>query len=102
DWNGDGKRDLAIATFAAVIWIRGAGDGTFNNQSSFTFPNTQGEGGAVAITAADIDHDGDLDVATAGGNFVAGASVFINNGSGVFTAHQMSMPQAPANPVSVR
>jgi hypothetical protein len=101
DWNGDGHLDLAVASFYDVIWITGNGNGTFNVQTSFTFPNSQGEGGAVDITAADIDHDGDIDVATAGGNVVAGASVFINNGSGSFTWHQMSMPQAPANPVFV-
>ena len=101
DWNGDGHLDLGIATFYDVIWITGNGNGTFNAQTTFTFPSPQGEGGAVDIVAADVDHDGDVDVATAGGNVVAGASVFINSGSGSFTWHQMSMPQAPANPVSV-
>jgi hypothetical protein len=100
-WNADGHLDLAVATFYEVIWITGNGNGTFNAQTSFTFPSPQGEGGAVDIVAADVDHDGDIDVATAGGNVVAGASVFLNNGSGAFSWHQMSMPQAPANPVTV-
>jgi hypothetical protein len=99
--NGDSHLDLAIATFPQVVWMMGNGDGTFAAPTFFTFPSPQGEGGAVDIVAADVDHDGDNDVATAGGNVIAGASVFINNGSGSFTWHQMSMPQAPANPVSV-
>ena len=101
DFDGDGHLDIAIASFYQVVWIRGHGDGTFAPLSSFTFPNTQGEGGAVAITTGDVNHDGHIDTATAGGNFVAGASVFINNGNGTFTAHQMSMPQTPANPISI-
>jgi hypothetical protein len=55
----------------------------------------------VAVAAADLNHDGHIDLATAGGNVVAGASIFINGGSGTFTWTQMSMPQAPANPISV-
>ena len=99
--NGDNHLDLAIATFPQVAWMMGNGDGTFAAPTYFTFPSPQGEGGAVDIVAADVDHDGDNDVATAGGNVIAGASVFLNDGSGSFTWNQMSMPQAPANPVSV-
>jgi hypothetical protein len=101
DFNGDGHLDAAIAAGATVDWIFGNGDGTFSAATVFTFPSPQGEGGAVAITSADIDHDGDIDVATSGGNVLAGASVFRNNGSGVFSWTQFSMPQAPANPVEL-
>ncbi|HEY6214817.1 MAG TPA: FG-GAP-like repeat-containing protein [Vicinamibacterales bacterium] len=101
DLNGDGHLDLASANGATLSWLFGNGDGTFGAPNMFTYPSPQGEGGAVDVTAADIDHDGDLDLATVGGNVVAGASVFNNNGAGVFTRTQFSMPQAPANPVSV-
>lgn len=101
DLNGDGHLDLVSANGATLSWRFGNGNGTFGAPNVFTYPAPQGETGAVDVTAADIDHDGDLDLATVGGNVAAGASVFNNNGAGVFTRTQFSMPQAPANPVSV-
>ncbi len=102
DFNGDGHLDAAIAAGATVDWIFGTGTGTFGAATVFTFPSPMGEGGAIAIASADLDHDGDIDVATVGGNVVAGASVFKNNGSGVFSwSGEISMPQAPADPVEL-
>jgi hypothetical protein len=102
DFNGDGHLDAAIAAGPTVDWIFGNGDGTFSAATVFTFPSPMGEGGAIAIAAGDVDHDGDVDVATVGGNVVAGASVFLNNGSGVFSwSGEISMPQAPADPVEL-
>ena len=101
DLNGDGHLDIASANGATLSWIFGNGNGTFGTPNVFTYPSPMGEGGAVAVAAADLNHDGHIDLATAGGNVVAGASIFINSGTGTFTRTQYSMPQAPANPISV-
>ncbi len=95
---GDGHLDLASANGSTLSWVFGNGDGTFGTPNVFTFASPDG---AVDVAAADLNHDGHIDLATAGGNVVAGASVFINSGSGTFTRTQFSMPQQPANPVSV-
>lgn len=111
DFNGDNDADLGLAISVptnpstGVAWMLGNGNGTFAAATVFTFPNTlNGEHGAIAITAGDIDHDGDIDTATVAGNVLHGASVFLNNGTGTaagMTWTRFSMPQAPANPVDV-
>ena len=111
DFNGDDHADLGLAISrptspsTGVAWMLGNGNGTFAAATVFDFPNTlQGEHGAVAITAADVDDDGDIDTATVAGNVLHGASVFLNNGTGTaagMTWTRFSMPQAAANPVDV-
>ncbi|HSP16621.1 MAG TPA: FG-GAP-like repeat-containing protein [Thermoanaerobaculia bacterium] len=98
DLNGDGHLDLLSANGATVSWVFGNGNGTFGTPNVFTFASPDG---AVDVASADLNHDGHIDFATAGGNVVAGASIFINSGGGTFSRTQYSMPQAPANPVSV-
>jgi hypothetical protein len=83
DLNGDGKQDLAVALGdkAAVAILMGKGDGTFGAASAVAtagsalyFP--------LALTIADFNHDGRLDLATA--NSSLGASVLLGNGDGSF------------------
>lgn len=64
DFNNDGKLDLAIANFAddTVTLLLGHGDGTFTQASGSPYPVGNGP---YAITAADFNGDGKLDLAIA-------------------------------------
>ena len=88
DLNGDGKLDLAVAlgNTAGVAILMGNGNGTFlltrtvaNAGSLLYFP--------VALTVADFNHDGRLDIATA--NSQVGASVLLGNGDGTFQPYKL-------------
>jgi sugar lactone lactonase YvrE len=86
DLNGDGKIDLAVATgdsvgvAESVTILTGNGDGTFTPTSSGQNPDSTG---VTWIQVADFNQDGAPDVvlANSGGN----ATVFLNNGGGLFT-----------------
>ena len=64
DFNNDGKLDVAIANFAddTVTLLLGNGDATFTQASGS--PYSVGHG-PYAITAADFNGDGKLDLAAA-------------------------------------
>lgn len=88
DFNGDGKLDLAVAlgNQAAVAILLGKGDGTFQA------PRTYSTAGStlyypVALTVADLNHDGRLDIATA--NNSVGATVLLGNGDGSFQPYKL-------------
>ena len=70
DFNNDGKLDLAVANFAddTVTLLLGNGDGTFTQASGSPYPVGYGP---YAITAADFNGDGKLDLAVA--NLSAGS-----------------------------
>lgn len=86
DFNGDNKKDLAIANVSSAninIYV-GVGDGTF------VTGNTYGTGGDFIGTdvAADFNSDGKIDLASANWSGGSGAtvSVFLGNGDGTFAA----------------
>ena len=77
DFNGDGKLDLAVPNgfdASEVLVCFGNGDGTFQNCSSY-----DSELVATAVTAADVNGDGELDLIT------DGVAVLLNNGDGTFS-----------------
>jgi hypothetical protein len=81
DFNGDAHLDLAVAnnvTFGLTILI-GDGKGAFSGPF-----HVAGAGGydATDLVAADLDGDGDLDLALA---HYGGVTTFIGNGAGGFT-----------------
>ncbi len=83
DFNGDGKRDIALANGQGnVIVLLGNGDGTFQAQSNYSVGTAP-----AAIAAADFNADGALDlvVANSGSN---NAGVLLGNGDGTFQAQQ--------------
>jgi len=98
DFNGDGKTDIAVANYCAhaspncnvagggsVGVLLGVGDGTFQTAVSY------GSGGAFsyAIAAADINHDGKVDLVaanqcTSGGCNTGAIGVLLGKGDGTF------------------
>jgi FG-GAP-like repeat len=76
DFNGDGKLDLIAGNHMYL----GNGDGTFHSAGAISLL-----AGSVAAAAADVNHDGKLDlvILTAGG---ASIQVLFGNGAGSFTA----------------
>ncbi len=93
DFNHDGKLDLAIVCASTntdnVVILLGNGDGTFRFGSSYTAGL-----GAVSLVAADLNHDGTLDLAIANeeSDYL---SVLLGNGDGTFRAGPQN-PSAPA------
>ncbi len=80
DLNGDGKQDIAVATYSggtARVYLNN-GNGTFATGVAYQTAST-GNG----IVAADLNGDGSLDLATSN-QFSSAASVLLNNGDGTF------------------
>lgn len=90
DLDGDGDLDLASASFdftdSSIAWFSNDGNGTFSPATDITTP---GEGGTQAVIAADLDGDGDLDLASAS-RFDGTVVWYANDGAGTFTASEVS------------
>ena len=78
DFNRDGKLDVAVIAVGSqlVSVMLGVGDGTFGAPVSYTATS-----GAIALTTADLDRDGNLDLIV-GGN--AGVAILFGKGNGTF------------------
>lgn len=89
DFDGDGDQDLAVADYfyASISILLNNGNGTFAAAVHYEVGNWSISDWVypIALYAADLDGDGDSDIATANydNNNV---SVLLNNGSGVFGA----------------
>ncbi|PYM39561.1 MAG: hypothetical protein DME17_00520, partial [Candidatus Rokuibacteriota bacterium] len=89
DFNGDGKPDLAVATYltdlGTVSVLLGNGDGTFGQAVSY--PAGWGPMGPISVAVADFNGDGIQDLAVA--NFKSTTvSVLLGNVGGTFQAPQ--------------
>jgi hypothetical protein len=91
DLDGDGDNDLAVSDSvdSTVTVYLGDGDGTFVNLPdaySDSFSIGEGAHGPYALTEADFDRDGDVDIATSNSNVINGGadnvSVLENAGDG--------------------
>ncbi|HEX8142038.1 MAG TPA: FG-GAP-like repeat-containing protein, partial [Pyrinomonadaceae bacterium] len=91
DFNGDGKKDIAVTTANSnsVSILLGNGAGGFNLAGNIKTPAQT----TLPITVADFNGDGMDDIAAAG--FVSGATwsftVILGNSAGTFTVHR-SLP----------
>ncbi len=88
DFNGDGMPDLAVTDYTDgdVSVLLGDGSGGFAPASGSPFPVS---GDPVAVTAADFNADGHLDLAVAlalSSTSSGGVSVLLGDGSGGFSA----------------
>ena len=79
DYDNDGRADLFVLLQSGYALLRQREDGTFENVTSQALPGAGQTAQAAAF--ADVDHDGDLDVLTAG----ASLQLLRNNGDGTFT-----------------
>jgi len=80
DLNGDGKSDLAVASYNAVSVLLGNGDGTFRAKTDYV---TGSQSSSVAI--GDLNGDGRLDLAVAN-RYPSLVCVLLGNGDGTFRA----------------
>lgn len=80
DFNGDGKKDLAVANFNSknVSVFLGTGTGTFGVHTNFIVDSLP-----ESITSADFNRDGHIDLAIAN-DATNNISILLGNGSGSF------------------
>jgi hypothetical protein len=92
DVTGDSQLDVVVANYWAndsdlsrgtVSVLRGNGDGTFEEPTSYY----SGGYGASSVAVADVDGDGDPDVVVA--NRTGGVGVLLGNGNGTFRTAAM-------------
>jgi hypothetical protein len=80
DFNHDGKADLAVGDSKQTLEVYlGNGDGTFQPPKLLPPNAFFGPGSGVAV--ADLNHDGNPDIAVVGGAAVA---IYLGNGDGTF------------------
>jgi hypothetical protein len=101
DLNGDHHLDLAVTMGDSTGIFLGNGNGTFSAPTYLPYTDTLNGDGAVHIAAADIDHDGDIDLVTTSGNFPGGVTVFRNNGDATFTRSRFQINSVVTDPIFV-
>ena len=102
DMNNDGRQDLAVAVFgdgqANVLVFLDNGDGTFQTPPEGYVSDPPEFAGASAITTADFDGDGNLDLAATNSNN-GNLSILLGNGDGTFRTSQDYGNTAPRTSV---
>jgi hypothetical protein len=84
DFNGDTIPDIAVANFYTydIAVMFGTGTGALGAAISYVIGGPGSGYGCKAITSADFNGDGKVDIATGGDNNVV--AVFLNIGGGIF------------------
>ncbi|AEA42790.1 T9SS type A sorting domain-containing protein [Fluviicola taffensis] len=93
DLDGDGDQDLVGIDMNDLHWTRNDGNGNFQSVPTI-IAQSPTLGLLTQLSILDIDHDGDLDLVTAGNSSI---SKYTNNGTGTF-----SVPVSIASNVEAR
>jgi CotH protein/lamin tail-like protein/VCBS repeat protein len=95
DLDNDGDVDLAGVDGKSSFFhvYLNEGDGTFANAAWFETPSG---GSPAVITAGDWDRDGDNDIAVAAHGENPGVTIFLNDGSGVFSLGESEVELPPS------
>src|SRR3984957_1136306 len=95
DFNADGNLDFVVTDFTDNTFslFLGNGDGTFKQATGSPFALPSAVAGPIAMTATDINSDGNLDLAIVD-QTTNNVSILLGNGNGTFT-------QATNSPITV-
>jgi hypothetical protein len=95
DFNGDGNQDFAVANFtdSTLSLFLGNGDGTFKQATGSPFPLPATATGPIAMTSADFNSDGNLDLAI--------VNQTTNNVTVLLGAGNATFSLAPSSPFAV-
>jgi Flp pilus assembly secretin CpaC len=96
DFNGDGKQDFVVTNFTDDTFslFLGNGDGTFSQATGSPFVLPSAVAGPIAMTAADFNSDGNLDLAIVN-QTTNNVSILLGNGKGAFTQATGSQGGSP-------
>jgi Flp pilus assembly secretin CpaC len=86
DFDGDGKQDFVVTNFTDNTFslFLGNGDGTFKQGTGSPFALPSAVAGPIAMTSADFNSDGNLDLAIVN-QTTSDISILLGNGKGTFT-----------------
>jgi hypothetical protein len=95
DFNNDGNQDFAVTNFTdnTVSLFLGNGDGTFAQATGSPFPLPSATTGPIAMTSADFNSDGNLDLAIVN-ETTNNVTILLGTGTGTFNL-------APSSPFAV-
>ncbi len=109
NFSNNGNQDLAVTDSSSSEVTILSGDGKGNFSVSSTIPLDNGQENPMAITAADLSGDGNLDLAVAGsvltsnGGSTGNVSILTNNGSGGWSvAQNISLSVAPSQITTIQ
>jgi len=99
DLDGDGDLDVAVQGATELLWHENTGSGGFSTAQQISTRDTVGTGYSVApLFAADIDGDGDIDLAS---GFYDDAHAWFENSYGAGTFVERTIDSAADTPIAV-